>query len=224
MELWLDTINFTLIENAHQQLTITGVTTNPSILSQAKDSPSKTIQQLLDIQPGFVAVQVTADTEQAMLDQAERLNQLSERIIIKVPVNQVGLRVIKQLSEKKIPTLATAIFETSQVYLSMLAGAQYAAPYLGRIEDVVPDISDVINSMLSGIKIRNSSLKLMAAAIKSKQHILNCLLQGVHAITLPEPAYKELMEDHSLTLKSLASFQKDWATYSKKDIGELFCN
>lgn len=209
MELWLDTIDFDFIKTANQQLSLTGVTTNPSILSQSTLALDKTIQQLLNIQQGLVAVQVTSNDEHDMLNQARRLSQLSNRIIVKVPVNQTGLYVIRQLAQENIATMATAIFETNQIYLSMLSGAQYAAPYLGRIETFSP--ASVMSDMLQSIKVHNSPLKLLAASISTKQQIMNCLLLGVHAITLPEKAYRELMNEHPQTVQALASFQRDWA-------------
>ena len=169
MELWLDTINFDLIKNAAQQVNLAGVTTNPSILSQAQGAPEQTIEHLLSIQPGQVAVQVTAADEKTMLEQARRIYQLSERTIIKVPVNNIGLRVIKQLTADKIPTMATAIYESAQVYRSMLAGAKYAAPYFGKIGEINPQPLAEISTMLDMITTYNSDLKLIAAAITTKK-------------------------------------------------------
>lgn len=209
MELWLDTIDFDLIQNAVRQLLITGITTNPSILSKLNGKCDDTIKKLLDIQSGFLAVQVTADTPNKMIVQACHLNKLSDRIIVKVPVTQNGLYVIRHLTRENISTMATAIFEPTQVYLSILAGAKYAAPYLGRIEKIDGNLNSIKN-MLAMIKIHNSSLKLLAASIKSKEQILDCLLSGCHAITLPEDTYKLLLSDNSSTMECLHKFKADW--------------
>ncbi len=222
MELWLDTINFDLIENTAQQINLAGVTTNPSILSQASGSPDKTIERLLSIQPGRVAVQVTAVDAQGMIDQAKRISQTSERIIIKVPVTNTGLHVIKQLAADNIPAMATAVFESSQVYLSMLAGAKYVAPYFGRISEVSAEPLAEIDTMLHIIDTYNSDLKLIAAAITTKQEIIDCLSLGAHAITLPDLAFQLLSSDHPNTTLSLAGFQQDWAARDPSELGQLF--
>lgn len=210
MELWLDTIDFNFVEHALTRLNVTGITTNPSILSHGKQAIATIIQSLLDLQPGRVAVQVTADDEHQMLMQAQRLYSLNERIIIKVPVNQQGLYVIKQLAMKNIPTMATAVFETSQVYLSMLAGAEYVAPYLGKMEKATTTAWAVLADMLHTIKLHNHSLKILAASISSKQQITQCLLHGVHAITLPATAYQALMQEHAQSMQCVSKFQEDW--------------
>ncbi|MCX7121688.1 MAG: hypothetical protein NTZ67_07975 [Gammaproteobacteria bacterium] len=209
MELWLDTIDFDLIQDAVRQLLITGITTNPSILSKLNGKCDDTIKKLLDIQSGFLAVQVTADTPNKMIAQACHLKKLSDRIIVKVPVTQNGLYVIRHLNRENILTMATAIFEPTQVYLSMLAGANYAAPYLGKIEKTDGN-SNAIKDMLGIIKIQNSSLKLLAASIKTKEQILDCLLSGCHAITLPADTYKLLLSDNSSTMECLHKFKSDW--------------
>src|SRR3989338_5002912 len=174
MELWLDTIDYRLIEDAIKRIKIFGVTTNPSILCKSKETPEKTIKKLLDIQPGLLAVQVTSTDECAMLNQAKKLHHMSNRIIIKVPVCKTGLSVMRALSLENIPTMATVIFEPIQVYLSILSGATYAAPYLGRIEKNTGDYSRVISEMLSVIKNNQSTLKLLTASIATKKQIMYC--------------------------------------------------
>lgn len=212
MELWLDTIDYQLIESAMQRVKITGITTNPSILSQSAESPDITIKKLLDFQPGFLAVQVTSNDVTVMLNQARTLRKLSERIIVKIPVCQSGMFVMKQLSSEGIQTMATAIFEPIQVYLSILAGASYAAPYLGRIEKNLGDYTSAINQMLSIIKNSRSDLKLLTASISTRKQITDCLGLGVQAITLPDKAYNELMLEHPQTMQCLDHFDKAWTS------------
>src|SRR5579863_2367346 len=148
MELWLDTIDFSLISKSVNQIGVTGITTNPSILSKSSLSAKATIEKLLNIQQGRVAVQVTAHNHETMIDQAKKLASVDPRIIIKVPVTDDGLHAINALSTIGIQTMATAIFEANQVLLSAMAGATYAAPYLAKIPgdnfQVIKDMLDVI--------------------------------------------------------------------------------
>ena len=116
------------------------------------------------IQPGKVAVQVTTDERKAMITQAQMLAAIDPRIIIKIPVNKEGLSAIQALSQNGIPIMATAIFEARQVLLSALAGANYAAPYLGRISG---DSFKVMEDMAKIINIYRFPLKLIMAAIRT---------------------------------------------------------
>ena len=108
--------------------------------------------------------------------------------------------------------MATAIFETNQVILSAMAGSTYAAPYLGRIKG---DSFAVLNDMLDIISIYGYQLKIIAAAIKSKEHILNVAKSGSQAITIPENAFLEFICDLPETTQSLDQFDKDWGASGK---------
>lgn len=224
MELWLDTLDFDLIAQATTRFNLAGVTTNPSILSHAATSLDMTLEALLNVQPGRVAVQVTAATSVEMVKQAKYLHQFCpQRVIIKIPVTGEGLQALKTLADQEIPTMATAIFELRQIYLSILAGAKYAAPYLGKIIDKGHSASDVMNNMLQSIKACHSPLKLIAASIQNTVQIMDCLLAGTHAITLPAATFKELLQNHPETNQALENFNRDWSNPGNKAKDNILC-
>ena len=210
MELWLDTIDINPIKDAFETGVLSGVTSNPSILSQADCLPEEKLQQILAVQDGEVAVQVVAQDFSGMLEQAKRISALDSRLIIKIPVNSVGLKVIAALAEEEIPTMATAIFDPLQVYLAELAGAIYAAPYIGKIHEATGDYEPVLSEMIEMIDKYDFSIQLLAASIHSKEQVLTCALLGVDAITIPEFVYQDLMKTHALTDASLKKFDDAW--------------
>jgi transaldolase len=206
MELWLDTVDFNVIEDVVSKLNVSGITTNPSILATSKLSFRDTIAKLLEVQDGLVAIQVVATDVIGMISQAERLYLLNSRIIIKVPVTKEGLQVIKHLSQNNIPTIATAVFEPRQVLLASLVGAKYVSPYLGRIEQGLI----VLKEMLQLLEMANYSTKILAAAIRSVEQVLSITTLGSQAITVPVQVLEELLQDNPNTLQSLLTFQKAW--------------
>ena len=206
MELWLDTVDFELIKQTNKILNITGVTTNPTIFSKSTLGFNETINKLLDIQNGLVAVQVIADDYNGMITQAQKFYTLSNRVIIKIPVTINGVQAINYLAKNNIPTLATAVFNTKQLLLSSNAGANYIAPYLGRIENCFKVLEEMINI----IKINGYSIKIMGAAIRDMDYIINAVKLGIHAITLPQSAIEDLLSDIPQTLDSLQKFRTDW--------------
>lgn len=222
MELWLDTIDFDTIKTAQATGHLAGVTTNPTILGKADCLPETKLQQILDIQTGYVAAQVTADDLQSILREARQLAKLSNRIIVKIPVTASGLQAIAILEKDNIPTLATAIFEPSQVYLAALARAQYAAPYVGRITANIGNYVDAITDMLQIIQQQNFAIKLMAAAISSKEQIITCAKLGIPAITLPKNTYDDLLSTHPLTEQSLQKFKLDWLAGNHTQTSKYF--
>ena len=82
MQIWLDTVNLKIIEDARKLGILVGVTTNPSILSEASENPETIIKKLLDIQPGKVAVQTTETELSSIVKQSRRIAKNSERIVI----------------------------------------------------------------------------------------------------------------------------------------------
>lgn len=211
MQFWLDTIDVKLIEEADKRINLSGVTTNPKILSKADTLPELKLLEILKTQKGLVAAQVLAEDLQDMLMQAKAIAELDKkRMVIKIPVTPIGLQAIKILSQEGIATLGTAVYETSQVYLASLAGANFISPYLGRMEDHHINAFQLLEEMMQMITIHKFSTKLLAASIRTKEQVIKCAKVGVPAITIPEAAYKQLFDTHELTTASLAEFNLHW--------------
>jgi transaldolase len=219
MELWLDTSNVNLVTNANGFGILQGVTTNPTILTQSKMCPQDLIYKLLEAQKGLVAIQVLAHNEEEICDQAKVLSAISDRILVKIPVTQNGIRAISALSQEGVLTLATAIFTLQQALLAFKAGASYLAPYLGRIADTGKNPIQVVSKMISLKKNYGFNGKIMGAGIRDLTTTMECIEIGICAITLSEKIFNEFVEDYEPTLLALEKFSKDWSTsvFSKAD-------
>lgn len=222
MELWLDTINIDLIKEAEEAGILTGVTTNPTILSQSDISPERKIEQLLSCQSGWVCAQVLARDAESMIQEAKSLAQISKRIIIKIPVTPAGLKAISTLEKNGIPTLATAIFEERQLLLAAIAGAQYAAPYMNRIEEATKQSVEILSGMMKIIFNQSFPLKIMAADIKSVEAIPVYARLGVPAMTLPAAIYEAFIKINPRTESSLISFENNWLAGAHTAESEIF--
>lgn len=218
MELWLDTSDYKIIRSASDLGVLTGVTTNPSILSKVAELPETILKNLLEIQAGLVAVQVTQHECTAMLKQARTLAALNDRIIVKIPACDEGFKVIGLLANEGIATLATTVFETKQVVFSALLGASYVAPYLGRLPGDSNKQMAALTDMQTVIKTNNYPIKIMAAAIRSCEQFVECARLGVAAVTLPPSVYQALFMPSAEVSESLNKFNLDWlaSPYTKK--------
>lgn len=210
MEIWLDTCDPQAIAAACSFGIVYGITTNPSILAGTHEDPEKVINNLLDLQDGPIAIQVTANNSQEMIRQAKALHSFSDRIIIKVPVTQQGLITIKTLSSEEISTMATAVFQPTQALLAALAGADYVAPYLGRMFDAGIDAYASLQSMVNIYRQQGLKTRILAAAIKSTDQIIACAEMGITAVTLKNALFGQLLADDAYTLDSLKTFAEDW--------------
>ncbi len=222
MELWLDTADILAIKKANELGIFYGVTTNPSIFAQAQCDAKKLINELLKSQPGLVAVQVTyTDHAQDMIEQARKLSELSDRIVVKIPATPVGIKAMSGLKKHKVPVLATAISSISQFTFSALAGAAYAALYLSHMQNAGKNILAEIEAMLWLTEKHQWNVKLMGAAFADAQTAQAVIASGVPSITVPEAIFEELLAIDPLVQKQFDHFEKAWQQYQQQHQADL---
>lgn len=208
MEIWLDTTDLKIIEHAHSLEILYGVTTNPILLAKANQAPEQLFQEILDRQIGPIAVQIAEDSKKQMLLAARALYDFSSRIIIKVPACREGYFVIEELSEEGIPVMATTIFEPHQAYLALKLGANYVAPYLGKIEEEEKDPGHLLKLIQEMKMSYGFEGKIIAAGIRSLEHVWLSLENKCEAITLPKTVYQKFLDAPPGTEKALEEFKK----------------
>lgn len=212
MKIWLDTIDLTAIQDAARTGILYGVTTNPSILSKAKHVP-ETLAQILEIQPGPLAVQVTSFDAESMIEEGRALFAYSKRIVVKIPVNQDGLIAIRTLSSENIPTLGTAVFHPLQALLAANNGAAYIAPYFSHIGENAYETLKTMHEIL-----QTKPTQILAASIKHLDTLVDCARLGIDSVTIKEDLYYQLVATHPLTDKFTRKFHAEWSQAH----GELF--
>lgn len=210
MEIWADSTDFEFINMMKKLGVLHGVTTNPSLVASCCYSLEELLVHLLQRQDGPVAAQVVAEKADEMKKQGEELHAFSERIIVKVPVTSEGIQAIHHLTEKSIPVMATAIFAPYQALFAFKAGAHYLAPYVGRIADIGDKPFDTIAYIQNIQKNYQYPGKIIAAGIRSTEHVSQCAKLGVNAITFSRKIYNQISEEHPGTLQALQEFAKDW--------------
>jgi len=204
MEVWIDSIQLDTIRTAKALGLLHGVTTNPSILPKSKEL--LTIQLLLDNQEGPITVQVRDKDSCSMLEQALALEEISERIIVKIPVTQEGLKAIHVLSKKGIQIMATIVFSASQYLFAAKAGATYVAPYYSGINKSGLNADQELMHMLDMKERYKFPTKLLAASLQNLEDIQRCIDIGVDAITLKDSLFFEWIKDHPLTQERERNF------------------
>ncbi|SUX74714.1 fructose-6-phosphate aldolase [Citrobacter freundii] len=136
MELYLDTSDVDAVKALARVFPLAGVTTNPSIVAAGKQTLDVLLPQLQEAMggQGRLFAQVMATTAEGMVSDARKLRAIIADIVVKVPVTAEGLTAIKLLKEEGIPTLGTAVYGAAQGLLAALAGAEYVAPYVNRVD------------------------------------------------------------------------------------------
>ena len=211
MEIWLDTSDLELVQLADEMGILHGVTTNPSIVAKAKIGFEPLLQSLLKLQKGPVTAQVTAQEAKEMASQGKALHEFSSRIIVKVPVTKEGLKAIRILKLEGISVMATTVFDLNQVVLAARAGADYIAPYFSSICE--SDIAgfESFQSMLRFLQRYEYPAKLLAASLKSAEHVKQIAEIGADAVTLNKEVFSSLIDNNLETMKRIDRFAQDWA-------------
>jgi len=155
MKVFIDTADLDEIKSACSWGIIDGATTNPSLIKKAVDkrgakiAMEEYIKEILRTVPGPVSLEVIALEADKMVSEARLLYEKFSpygNVVIKIPVNPSleegtrdfdGIKAIKQLSHEGIPTNATLIMSPEQAILAAKAGATYASPFAGRIDDYI---------------------------------------------------------------------------------------
>lgn len=212
MEIWLDTTNIQTVQKAAQCGLLAGVTTNPTLIAHSQRNLEEVLEDLLDKQSGPVTAQVVSDDPLEMVQQGQTLYSFSNRLIIKVPVTKSGLEAIHLLSKQSIPTMATAVYHSHQALLAALAGADYAAPYLGRIEKAGLNPWSTLQTIVHLIHTYRLKMKILAASLQSIDDVMKCAEAGIYGVTLKDGLFEKLIMDDSLTLKAIEQFVADWRT------------
>ncbi len=207
MEIWLDTIDRYFLESGKN--IAYGVTTNPSILSKSKDV-CQTLDELLTIQKGPVAVQVTKDDAEGMIEEAKLLYNFSNRIIVKIPSCKNGYEATYHLKQHGVPVLATAVINPPQALLAANSGALYVTPYFSQMGDLFDQATENLTTIVRIVKNYHPQTKILVASLRSVNEILFCAKLGVDAITIKEELFNDLLSPPPSLEKILDKFKSHW--------------
>lgn len=208
--MWLDTVDIGSVSKADALGFLSGVTTNPTLIAKSKRHVKPVLHDLLFHQKGPVTVQVVADVAEEMVCQGREYFSFSDRLIIKVPVTPAGLEAIHLLSNLGIPTMGTAVFSSKQAFLAALAGADYIAPYIGRIEKEGANPWELLMSVQKTFQNGQLKTKVLAASLPSCEYVMRCAEIGIYGVTVKENVFEKLIEADPFTEKAVAKFSSDW--------------
>lgn len=190
-----------------------GVTTNPTLLRRAGVAPAgmpALLDQLRTWGVRAVHVQVASADEAGMLRDAERAIALAEPglVVVKIPATRAGFAAGSRLSADGVPVTYTAVYEPEQAAFAAMAGAAYAAPYLGRLTDQGREALATIARMQALVDRYGPGTRLLVASVRSRRDFLSLLDIGVGAITVPPSLFPALL-DHAATQEAERVFLDD---------------
>jgi transaldolase len=214
MKIFLDTANIEQIKEAVSYGVIDGVTTNPSLISRENMEFMPLIKEILEIVPGPVSVEVTAASSVEMIEQAGKYAEISDNVVIKVPINLPGLKVVKTLSDMGIKTNVTLIFSSSQALLAAKAGATYVSPFVGRIDDISGNGMGLVEEIIQIYNNYAIETEIIVASVRHPLHYVQAAMLGADIATIPFATLTKLL-NHPLTDIGMEKFLADWEKVKK---------
>ena len=216
MNIFLDTANIDEIREAASLGIISGVTTNPSLVSKEATSDYETVvKTICSIVSGSVSAEVLAEDTESMIAEARVKASWAPNVTIKIPVTAAGLKATSTLSKEKVDINMTLCFSVNQALLAALAGATYVSPFVGRLDDVGHDGMQLVKEIVEIYSHYQFNTKGIAASIRHPLHCVVAAKAGAHIATVP---YKVLMQmiRHPLTDVGIDRFLSDWRRVQEK--------
>lgn len=211
MELILDSSNIEQIKELNELLTITGVTTNPTILTKSGREAMDVINDLCDVlsEDQLIFIQTVQTTYEGIMEEAKAISQIRKKnMYVKIPVTHEGLRAIKECKKLGIHTLATAIYSADQAFLAAMNGAEYLAPYTNRMCNYGDGVSDV-KDLIEMLKVNNMPAKVIAASFKNTYQVHELVKAGIQAVTVPCDVVYQMI-NHPGTKIAVGEFTVNW--------------
>ncbi|MCJ7769016.1 MAG: fructose-6-phosphate aldolase [Dehalococcoidales bacterium] len=216
MRIFLDTANIEQIKKGVKLGVVSGVTTNPTLVSKEghKDYEAM-VREICSIVNGPVSAEVVVNDKEAMLAQARKIATWAPNVIIKIPSTADGLEVISQLARENIKVNMTLCFSVNQALLGALAGATFVSPFVGRLDDAGHDGMALVKDIVDVFKQYDDlTTEVLAASIRHPLHCVAAAKAGAHIATIP---YKVLLQmtKHPLTDVGIERFLADWQSVSE---------
>lgn len=211
MELIIDSSNIEQIKELNDLLTITGVTTNPTILTKSGREAMDVVKDLCEVlsEDQLLFIQTVQTSFEGIMEEAKKISSIrNKNMYVKIPVTHEGLRAIKECKKLGIPTLATAIYTADQAFLAAMNGAEYLAPYTNRMcnyGDGVQDVKDLIEML----RVNHMPAKVIAASFKNTYQVHELIKAGIQAVTVPCDVLYQMI-DHPGTKIAVGEFSVNW--------------
>lgn len=212
MKFFIDTADLQQIKEANELGILDGVTTNPSLMAKVGIKGNDAIMQhyktICEMVDGDISAEVISTDFAGMVEEGKKLAAIHPNIVVKVPMIKDGIKALKWFSDNGIKTNCTLVFSAGQAILAAKAGATYVSPFIGRIDDSGWDGMQLIGQIANIYSIQGYETEILAASIRSANHIIQAAELGADVCTCPLDSILGLLK-HPLTDLGLAKFLED---------------
>ena len=220
----LDTADIEDIRHCNEFYPLAGVTTNPTIISREHADFWNLVKEIREIigEDKMLHVQTTQKTAEGIIEEAKLLKEeLGGVFYVKIPICEEGLKATMALKKMGIGVTMTAIFTPAQALIAAKAGADFVAPYVNRLDNIIADGCEVVKEIVRQLEIYNLNCKVLAASFRTAEQVHKCASAGCHSVTVSAKILKSLIVN-PMTDVAVRAFERDWEeAYGDKTILEF---
>jgi transaldolase len=210
MRIFLDTANIEHIRHGVRLGVVTGVTTNPSLVSrEGKVDYRKLVEEICAIVPGPVSTEVLGQDVRTMVTEAREIAKWADNVVVKIPASPEGVEATAVLAKENVKVNFTLCFTLNQAILAAEAGARFISPFVGRLDDIGEDGMMVVADIAEYLDYYQLPAQVIAASIRHPQHCLMAARVGAHIATVPYDVLLQMIR-HPLTDIGIQRFRDDW--------------
>jgi len=214
MKFFIDTANIQEIKKANEWGLVDGVTTNPSLVSKEGRGFKELVKEICSIVDGPISAEAMSLDADGMIKEATELSKIHKNIVVKIPMTLEGLKAVKVVAKEGIKTNVTLVFSPTQALMAAKAGATYASPFVGRLDDISHNGLDLVSQILSIYENYDFATEVIVASVRHPLHVVDAALLGAHIATIPFKVIEQLSK-HPLTDIGIERFLKDWEKVPK---------
>ena len=210
MKLFVDTGDVEEVKQAAEWGILDGVTTNPTLIAKSGKGFKETVLKICELVPeGDISAEVVATDYDTMLKEALEVSSWHPQIVVKVPLIEPGIKLVKTLADKGIRTNVTLVFSVPQALMAAKAGATYISNFVGRVDDLGADGMEAVRDSVNMIDTYGYDSEILVASVRHPMHVVEAIKAGAHVSTMPFKIMAMLFK-HQLTDKGLQQFLADW--------------
>ena len=215
MKLFLDTANIKDIKTANDWLPLDGCTTNPSLILKEGKDYKKTLKEIAKIVNGPISAETVSLNAEGMVKEGKEFAKIHKNIVIKVPMTPEGMKACRLLTKSGIKVNTTLVFSANQAILAAKAGSYLVSPFIGRLDDIGEKGTELIKEIRQIYDNYGFKSKILAASIRSVEHVKEVAMLGADIATMPFKVYEQMFR-HDLTDKGIELFLNDWNKLQKE--------
>ena len=209
MRLFLDTASIDECRAAAKLGVISGVTTNPSLWARAGGGDYRDIiLEIAAIIEGPISAECLSRDVEGLVEEARRVAGWHPNVVVKIPIDEVGLEAISRLSKEGVKVNTTLVFSTNQALLAAQAGATYVSPFVGRLDDIGQEGMAVVREIVEIFDRYHMPTQVLAASLRHPLHVVQAAQAGAHIATMPYAVFQAMFK-HPLTDAGIQKFLED---------------